>query len=369
MPDDRLPVPDRYCLHFDLDACFAAIEAIEDPTLAGKPVIVGARPGTRGVVSTCSYEARALGIHSAMPINEAYRRCPQGVFLPVRHTLYRQYSDRVFKIVARHTDRMQPISIDEAFVDLSGFHEPEAVARNIKQQIRSEVGLVASMGLASSKLVAKVASDQGKPDGFVVVPHGAEAAFLAPLPVRRLWGVGPKTATRLIEAGIETIGAIASAEPGLLIPLVGPKYARELQQHALGIDDSPVEIHREIKSISEEVTFQRDEDDRRILWEVLRTQADECVSRLTDRGLVARTVTIKLRYSDFRTATRAMTLSACTQDAEVIREAAAALMRRCWALERLPLRLLGLRLSGLQPSSGFQQLLLDLDPQPPTGIN
>ncbi len=337
---------------------FAAVEVLLDPSLAGRPVIVGAKPGTRGVVSTCSYEARAFGVHSAMPINEAYARCPEGIFLPVRHSIYREYSHRVFEIVSGYAERVQQISIDEAFVDLSSAPDPQGVSREIKQRIRGEVGLVASMGLAANKLVAKVATDFGKPDGFVVVRHGEEVSFLAPMPAGRLWGVGPKTAERLEAAGIRTIGELAAAEMPTLVRIVGGHYARQLQQHARGVDDSPVEVDRELKSLSDETTFQRDEGDRRVLWLQLKEQSATCSARLREHGLVGRTVTVKLRFADFRTVTRSLSLGVATDDPTVLAEAAAALMRQWWAPESQPLRLLGLRVSRLEPAPGIRQLPL-----------
>ncbi len=349
---------ERWILHLDLDAMFAAVEVLLDPSLKGKPVVVGARPGTRGVVSTCSYEARAYGIHSAMPIGEARTRCPEAVFLPVRHSIYREYSGRVFEIVSRCADRVQQISIDEAFVDLTTAEDPQGVAREIKGRIRDEVGLVASVGLAPNKLVAKVATDRGKPDGFVVVLPGQEAPFLAPLPVGRLWGVGPKTGQRLEAVGIRIIGELAAADPAVLSGVVGPRSARELLRHAQGLDDSPVEVDREIKSISDEVTFQRDEGDRRVLWGRLKDQAATCAARLSERGLVAYTVTIKLRFADFHTVTRSLTLGVATDDPQALAEASAALMRQWWAPEGRPLRLLGLRVSRLEPAPGIRQLPL-----------
>jgi DNA polymerase IV len=360
---------ERWILHLDLDAMFAAVEVLQDPTLAGKPVIVGASPGRRGVVSTCSYEARAFGIHSAMPIGEAYSRCPQAAFLPVRHGLYKEYSHRVFATVARFADVVQQISIDEAFVDISLSPDPETISRGIKEGIRHEIGLVASVGLASNKLVAKIATDFGKPDGFVVVPRGGEAGFLAPLPVGRLWGVGPKTAQRLESGGIRTAGELAKADPSALAAIVGARQVRSLVERAMGVDDSPVETDRELKSISEEETFQRDESDRRVLWRLLLSQAAQCAARLGENGLLAHTVTVKMRFSDFRTTTRALTLTVATDDSDALSEAAAALMRRWWAPESRPLRLLGLRVSGLELAPGLRQLPLpDFDHLITTGV-
>ncbi len=351
-------MPQRWILHLDLDAMFAAVELLLDPSLKGKPVVVGAQPGTRGVVSTCSYEARAYGVHSAMPIGEAYTRCPEAVFLPVRHSVYREYSRRVFGVVARYADLVQQISIDEAFVELSTVQQPERVAREIKARIKEEVGLVASVGLAVNKLVAKIATDCGKPDGFVIVPPGDEAGFLAPLPVGRLWGVGPKTAQRLEAAGIKTVGELAAADATLLLGAVGPHSAGQLLRHAKGMDDSPVEADREVKSISDETTFQRDEGDRRLLWERLKEQSDTCARRLQEHGLVAYTVTLKLRFADFHTITRSLTLGVATDDPQALSEAAAALMRQWWAHEGRPLRLLGLRVSRLEPAPDARQLPL-----------
>jgi DNA polymerase IV len=342
----------------DLDAMYASVEALLDPSLRGRPVIVGARPGTRGVVSTCSYEARVFGVRSAMPIGEAYARCPEGVFLPVRMDIYRDFSRRVLDILSRHVEAIQPLSIDEAFADLSGVPDPVQLAREIKAQIREELGLVASMGLAANKLVAKIATDRGKPDGFVVVSTGEEARFLAPLPVRQLWGVGPKTASRLEGAGISTIGELAATEVGRLAELLGPSGARELHERALGRDESLVETSREIKSISDEVTFQRDESDRRALWEVLRAQAQVCAERLQREGLLARTVTIKMRYSDFTTVTRAASQDAPTDDAAEIARVVGSLMKRYWSADPRPLRLLGVRVSGFEGTTGWRQLRL-----------
>ena len=344
---------------------FAAVEALLDPSLAGRPVIVGAAPGTRGVVATCSYEARAYGVHSAMPIFEARNRCPHAAFLPVRHSVYREYSRRVFAVISEHAEKIQPVSIDEAFADLSLAADPAALAREIKERIRSEIGLVASVGLASNKLVAKIATDAGKPDGFILVPHGEEAAFLAPFPVRRLWGVGPKTAERLEEAAIQTVGELAAAEVAALVPIAGRHYARKLHEHALGIDDSPVETDREVQSISDEVTFQRDEANRKVLWGVLREQAAACSRHLKEQGLLARTVTVKLRYSDFHTITRGLTLAIPTDEPEPFAEAAAALMRQHWAPDPRPLRLLGLRVSRLEAPTGLRQLPLLSSRSPP----
>ncbi|MHB1134173.1 MAG: DNA polymerase IV [Chloroflexota bacterium] len=345
--------------HFDLDAFFAAVEVLLDPSLAGKPVIVGGDPNSRGVVSTASYEARAFGVHSAMPASRARRLCPQGVFLRPNFPAYIEYSRRVFAILKRFTPTMQALSIDEAFAVL-GDEDPVGQARAFKAAVRAEMGLVASLGLASNKLVAKIASDSDKPDGFVVVEPGDEAAFLAPLAVRKLWGVGPKSGARLEELGISTVGELAAAPLELVARAFGPRQARELRQRALGVDDSPVEEGREAKSISDETTFPKDETDARRLWRVLSEQCDDCAARVARHDCLARTVTVKLRYGDFTTITRSLSLPVPTDDAAAVRAAVAALMRQTWAGQRRPLRLIGVRLSGFSPRPELRQLALDL---------
>jgi DNA polymerase IV len=234
--------------------------------------------------------------------------------------------------------------------------DPVATARELKEAIRAEVGLVASMGLATSKLVSKIASDHGKPDGFVVVPAGQEAAFLAPMPVRRLWGVGPKTAERLEGRGITTIGALATADLAGLAESFGARQARALMQRARGEDQSPIEVSRELKSISDEITFARDERNARLLWRVLGEQCHNCAARLGRRGLMTRTITIKLRFGDFRTITRSHSLAVPTNDEAVIRAAVASLMRQAWAADRRPLRLVGVRVSGFSVEAPYVQL-------------
>ncbi|MHB1416549.1 MAG: DNA polymerase IV [Chloroflexota bacterium] len=347
----------RIILHFDLDAFFAAVEVLLEPSLAGKPVIVGGDPRQRGVVSTASYEARAFGVHSAMPAALAQRLCPEGVFLRPRHGVYREFSRRVFAIVGRFAEAVQPVSIDEAYVDLDKL-DPVATAQDIKRAIRAETGLTASMGLASSKLVSKIASDYGKPDGFVVIAEGDEAGFLAPLPVRKLLGVGPKSAERLEGLGIMTIGDLAVADLPALAGAFGVNQAKGLRCRAQGLDDSPLEIDREIKSISDETTFAHDLTDARELWRVLGVQSDSCARRLAEGQLLARTISVKLRYADFRTVTRSVTLAVPTSDGETIRLVVAGLMRQAWAVERRPLRLTGVRVSGLVAEPTLRQLPL-----------
>src|SRR5688500_16674172 len=234
----------RAIIHADLDAFYASVEVLDDPSLRGKPVIVGGGPGDRGVVSAASYEARAFGVHSAMPLRTAARRCPQGVFLPGRHERYRELSEQVMAIFASYTPMVEPISLDEAFLDVSAsaaaFGDGETIGRQIKDRVLDEVGLVVSVGVATNKLCAKVASDLRKPDALVVVPPGQEAAFLAPLPIRRLWGFGPQAQQALAEYGVGTIGQLAALDPATLQRRFG-RHGADLASRARGIDAGTVQ--------------------------------------------------------------------------------------------------------------------------------
>jgi DNA polymerase IV len=340
--------------HLDLDAFYATVEEIEDPSLRGKPLIVGGDPHGRGVVAAASYAAREFGVRSAMPAATALRLCPQAVFLPTRHELYSEYSRRVMALLREVAPRLEQVSIDEAYLDLSDSEDPERVLRGAQGRIRDELGLSASVGLGTSKLVAKIASDLRKPGGFVVVPAGEEAEFLAPLPIERLWGVGPKTAARLRDLGIETVQQLQAEPLELLSAEFGPRWARELKEHAVGHDDSVVETEHETRSISEERTFARDVRDRRVLWAEIQTLAEGVAERLRAEHLVARTVTLKLRLADFTTLTRAHTLLAPLDDGPTLSWEAGLLMRRAW-LPGQPVRLLGVRASGLAAASVYRQ--------------
>lgn len=338
-----------------MDAFFAAVEQRDHPRYRGRPVIVGAEPKGgrgRGVVAACSYEARPFGIHSAMPIGRAYRLCPRAVFLPVRMERYQEVSERLFGIFARYTDLVEALSIDEAFLDVTGstrlFGAAEAIARRIKADIRQEEGLVASVGVGGSKFVAKVASDLGKPDGFVAVPPGQEKAFLAPLPVSRLWGVGAKTERLLRSLGLITIGAVASWPEGALAARFG-EAGRHLWALANGIDDRPVTPEEAAKSIGAETTFAEDTADPRLLRTTLLALAERVGRRLRREGVRGSTVTLKVRFEPFETHTRARTLGASTALADEIFPVAAALL----AAARVPgrrIRLLGIAVSRLVPA-------------------
>ena len=340
----------RTILHVDLDAFFAAVEQRDRPELRGKPVIVGGGgPDQRGVVSTASYEARKFGVHSAMPLRTAGRLCPQGIFLPVDGRKYQQVSREVMAILRRYTPQVQPISIDEAFLDVTGsrqlFGDGPEIARSIKQAVVDEVELTISVGVATTKLVAKVASDLRKPDGLVVVPPGEEAAFLAPLPISRLWGVGEKTATALREFGVVTIGDLAALPPDGLEGRFG-KVGTYLAARARGIDPDPVASGDPAKSVGHEHTFDVDTSSREVIERTLLGMADGVAWRLRAAGLKAATITLKLRDSSFTTITRQMTLDVPTDLTEPIYEAAIALVRR--ELHGQRIRLVGVTASNFR---------------------
>ena len=308
-------------LHVDLDAFFAAVEQRDRPELRGRPVIVGGDPGARGVVSAASYEARRFGVHSAMPLRTAAALCPEGVFLPVNGAKYRTASRAVMEILGRFTPRVEQVSIDEAFLDVAGsevlFGSPPAIAAAIKAAVQAEVGLTASVGVASTKLVAKIASDLRKPDGLVVVTPGEEAAFLAPLPIARLWGVGAQTRAALAEYGVRTIGDLAAIDPRLLVRRLG-KHGATLVERALGVDASPVTGDVEAKSVSHEHTFNADTSDVDQIERTLLALSEGVAARLRAGGVRAATVQVKVRDSAFRTVTRQRTLAEPTDLAEPI---------------------------------------------------
>ena len=339
----------RTILHVDLDAFFAAVEQRDRPELRGRPVIVGGgAPTDRGVVSAASYEARAFGVHSAMPLRTAGALCPQGVFLPVDGVKYQAVSRDIMAILRRFTPAVEPISIDEAFLDVTAsralFGDGETIGRTIRAVILDEVGLTASVGVSTTKLVAKVASDLRKPDALVVVPPGGEAAFLAPLAITRLWGVGAQTATALRELGVTTIGDLAGLEPSLLERRFG-KHGATLSVRARGIDPDPVEDRGAAKSIGHEHTFDVDTSDRDVIERTLLAMAEGVSGRLRASGVLASTVTVKIRDSSFRTITRQRTLPEPTDLTEPIWKAALDLARP--ELRGLRIRLVGVTASHL----------------------
>jgi DNA polymerase-4 len=340
----------RTILHVDLDAFFASVEQRDNPELRGKPVIVGGAGGedARGVVSAASYEARAFGVHSAMSLREAYRRCPHGVFLPVNGRRYQAASRDVMAILRRFTPQVEPISIDEAFLDVTGsaalFGDGPAIARQVKDAVRDEVGLTVSVGVASTKLVAKIASDLRKPDGLVVVPPGEETTFLAPLPIGRLWGVGEKTAVALGEYSVRTIGDLAALPPDLLVRRFG-KHGASLVDRARGLDADPVHDGDPAKSVGHEHTFDVDSSDPEVIERTLLAMSDGVAGRLRSAGVKAGTVTVKIRDASFRTITRQRTLAEPTDLTEPIFRAALELARP--EVRGMRVRLLGVSASNL----------------------
>lgn len=343
-------------LHVDLDAFFAAVEQRDRPELRGRPVVVGGSRHDRGVVSAASYEARRFGVHSAMPLRTAAGLCPDAVFVPVDGRKYASVSRQVMAILRRFTPAVEPVSIDEAFLDVAGSEalhgSPVEMARAIKAAVRAETQLTASVGVATSKLVAKVASDLEKPDGLVVVEPGSEAGFLAPLPISRLWGVGERTAAVLAEHGVRTIGDLAALPDDVLVRRLGPHGPR-LSARARGIDPSPVAGDEAARSVSHEHTFAIDTADADELERTLLALAEGVAGRLRAGGLHARTVTVKVRDSAFVTISRQRTLPVPTDETEVIYRAALELARPRW--KGIHVRLLGVAASGL---SGGQQLSL-----------
>ena len=301
----------RTILHVDLDAFYASVEVLDNPALAGKPVLVGGT-GPRGVVAAASYEARRFGVHSAMPMGRARRLCPQAIVLPPRFDVYHARSAQVHGIFAAFTPVIEPIALDEAFLDVTGaarlFGDGREIGAAIRARVRAETGLTASVGVAPNKLLAKLASDDAKPDGMLVVEPGTELAFLHSHPVRRLWGVGPATLARLDRFGVETIGDLAALPEASLVEALGKAHGAQLHALAQGRDERPVEADRETKSIGQEETFPRDVADREVLRREVRRMAERVGSRLREHDLAGRTVTLKVRFPDFRTITRSATL-------------------------------------------------------------
>lgn len=301
-----------------MDAFFAAVEQLDNPEYRGKPVIVGSDPRGRGVVSTCSYEARKFGVRSAMPIREAFRRCPQGIFLPVRGARYAEISRHMMRVFEEYTPLVEPLSLDEAFLDLTGsesiFGPAEVIAKRIVQRIRSEIGLSASVGLAPNKFLAKLASDLQKPAGFVVVTPENMMELTEQLPIGKLWGVGPKTEAEMIRFGITTIGILRKVDVRRFRDKFG-ENGMDLYRLAYGIDDRPV-INGEIsKSVGHEMTFQQDTDDRQFLAGVLLWLSEQVGRRLRRYQLRGRVITVKIRDSHFKTMTKQLTLN-CPTDFE-----------------------------------------------------
>jgi DNA polymerase-4 len=345
----------RIILHLDLDAFFCSVEETHNPSLRGKPFAVGGLPNERGVVASCSYAARQYGVRSAMPMSRALRLAPNLIVVPGRHRLYQEASRQVMAALHNLTPFVEQISIDEAFLDISDIRDqlPERLALDLQAGIRDELGLPSSIGIASNKLVAKIATEVGKkgaskgapPFGLTLVPAGQESAFLAPLPANMLWGVGPKTEARLAELGIHTIGDIALWPETDLIRRFG-EHGRELAQHAKGRDDRPIVTERETKSISQEITFTQDVSDDKALEKTLRELSAKVARSLRKNDLAGKTVKLKIRWPDFTTITRQTSLPQPTDSDDEIIKIALKLLHDV-RKPRQAVRLIGVGVSGL----------------------
>jgi len=348
----------RTIMHVDLDAFYSSIEQRDHPELRGKPVVVGGDPDARGVVATASYEARRFGIHSAMPCRTARRLCPEAIFLRPRFQVYHDVSRQLHDMFLGLTPLIEPIALDEAFLDISSLvqsqHEVEGVARGLKQRIQDVTSLTASIGIASNKLIAKVASERQKPDGLTIIPHGQEREFLAPLPVRRLFGIGPRTEERLLAAGIRSVSQLAEADPGWLVARFG-QGGLEWQRLAQGIDDRPVEPRSEPKQVSRERTFPRDISGREELRGILEGLIADLVPAL-QAAPPARTFILKLRYADLTIVTRRHTPGTVVT-AQVLGARVFQLFEESW--DGRPLRLIGLGISNFIPAPSGQLPLFD----------
>jgi DNA polymerase-4 len=357
----------RTILHVDLDAFYAAVEQRDDPSLRGRPVVVGGSR-TRGVVSAASYEARRYGVFSAMPMAEALRRCPHAVVVPCRFERYHEASQAFFAILGDASPLVESLSLDEAFVDVTRSHallgDGPTIARAIKARVRAELALVASVGVAPTKFVAKIASDIDKPDGLRIVPPDGVLGFLHPLPVSRLWGVGAVTQESLHALGLDTIGAVARYPEALLRARLGPSLGAHIAALARGEDPRAVEAEHDAVSVGHEETFDDDVGDRDALVPIVLDQADRVAARLRRAGLRASVVTLKIKHADFRTVTRRRTLGDPTSDGLVLGKVATALLAEVPMHDRDKagrVRLTGVSAGGLEARDAPRQLTLDED--------
>ncbi len=359
----------RTIIHADLDAFYASVEQLDNPDLRGKPVVVGGAPEGRGVVMAASYEARRFGVRSALPMSRAMRLCPKAVRVPPRFDRYSEVSREVMAVFRAVTPLVEPMSLDEAFLDateqVASYGGPENLGRHLKGEVRKRTGLTLSVGIAANRLVAKVASDMRKPDGLVVVPPGTEAAFLAPFKVRALWGVGPKAEAVLNAAGFQTVGQIASATTAQLEAALGPRGVF-LQDIARGIDDSPVQTEHERKSVGAETTFARDLPDGPELRSELDRIAQSVARRLTKTESMGRTIVLKLRYANFHTITRQTSRPQPTDDADEIASTATSLLDGV-AKSGDRFRLIGVHCTNLVKGESDQLALWAGEPAPQEG--
>jgi DNA polymerase IV len=354
----------RTIMHVDLDAFFVSVEQVLNPDLKGKPVVVGGKPGGRGVVATASYEARVFGLHSGMPLSKAVRLCPQAIFIEGSYPKYHEASKKFMMILADFSPFLEPMGLDEAFIDATGFDalhgSTHQMALNIKQRVREELGLIASIGVSTCKVVAKVASDESKPDGLIEVPSGKEAEFLSPLAIRKLPGVGQKTEQILKGIGITTIGKLAKMAPETLKSRFGV-FGVTLHRFANGIDTREVAPRGDASSISREITFVLDTGDKSFLSGKLRYLTEKVGADLRQHGKQAKCVTLKLRYADFTTITRSHTLSQATDADQTIFRTGNDLMRKALAADRRAVRLIGIGVSSLTEPGNQLSMLNDTE--------
>ena len=355
----------RYILHIDMDAFYASVEAKDNPDLCGKPVLVGGTPEQRGVVAACSYPARQFGIHSAMPMSQALRLCPQAVVLPVRMPRYVELSRQIHQIFHDYTPDVEPLSIDEAFLDVTGciqlFGSAETIGKRIKTDIKDQADLTASVGIAPNKFLAKLASDLEKPDGFVTITEESKQQILDPLGVSKIWGIGKVTYNELQKHGIRTIQQLRTAARYKL-SMVFKNQVDDILKLAQGIDSRQVEPHAEAKSISAEETFPTDIKEKDILLSILQNQVEEVSQRLRAEKLQCRTIALKIRYADFRTISRSCTMDSGTNTTQTLLQQARRMLDQWHQKSAGPLRLLGFGASGLSSEGSGQQLLFS-DPQ------
>lgn len=348
----------RVVFHADLDAFFASVEQLDDPSLRGKPVVVGAAPGHRGVVSACSYQARAFGIRSAMPISRAYRLCPNAVFLPVRMERYHELSRRVMSVFGDFTPDVRPISVDEAFLDMTGtdrlFGPPREAAAALKRRIKDELGLAVSVGIGPNRYVAKLASARSKPDGLLEVSDGEEEAFMAGLPLSSVWGIGDKTRERLLAVGLDSVERIRSLSLDALKSMTGAACGAFLYGAVRGIDPGIFSDEPKSRSMSSETTYEHDVADPEILEATILALSQELMWRLMESGARSRTVHIKLRYEDFETTGAQETLGKWIASSDEIRAAALSLLRRRRDPSRA-LRLIGVGVANVENAGGNDQ--------------
>jgi DNA polymerase IV len=351
----------RAILHIDMDTFFCSVERLLDPTLEHRPVIVGGHPSQRGVVAACSYEAREFGVHSAMPLAKAGKLCPQAVYLPGNFKAYTHYSGLVRDILEEYTPLAEHAGIDESYLDLTGcrlvFGEPAEVAREMRRRIADELGLPSSAGLSSAKVVSKVASAAAKPDGFLEIPPGEELAFLAPLPVEKLPGVGPVCRATLADLGISTVGDLSLLPVEALESVLG-SWGRVLHEHARGIDRRRLEAARTPKSVSRETTYDTDTIDYDMVRSTLLLLSEKCCLALRKERLATTRIAVKLRHSDFRTYMKFRTLEVPTDQEQVVHKVACELFERL--LDRgVRIRLIGVALSGLSGSGCQGELFVE----------